>query len=312
MVDSKVGKTHLGVSCLVVGCTARKTKLAPASLRASSLPSGFQPEVGARWLDALRSRDASISRARAVDLYDGLSFRRARRLADELEVDLAIVSAGLGLVRGTGLIPSYDLTLASTSPDSIARAVTTRFDAAAWWATVSQGPFAQRVEGVAERPGRILVAITRPYAKLVGEAFAQLPLHTRTRLRFLGEGLKPILPPSLQPYILSYGRRLDVLARGTRLDAPIRAAEHFGRLMADVPLETPEADQALVEAALAGVPEPNPPVRRRVEDDTLRDIIRSIRQVRPNARDALTELRTLHGVACERNRFQRLFTEVAP
>lgn len=312
MVDSADGKAQRGVSCLIVGCTARKTKLAPPSLRASSLPPGLQPDVGARWLGALRSPDASVGRARAIDLYDGLSFRRARRLADELKVNLAIVSGGLGLVGGTDLIPSYDLTLTSTSPDSVARAVTSRFDAAAWWASVSQGPFAQRIERVAEEPGRILVAITRPYAKLIGEAFAQLPLGTRTRLRFLGEGLATALPLSLQPYIVSYGRRLDVIARGTRLDAPIRAAEHFGQLLTDVPLETPEADQAQVEAALADVPEPKPPTRRRVGDDTLRDLIRSIRQARPNARDALTELRTLHGVACERNRFQRLFTEVAP
>lgn len=312
MIDIPTFNTRPGIAGLIVGCTARKTKLAPESLRASTLAAGTQAEVAARWLSAL-ARACTIEEGSVAErLYDGRGFRRASRLASQLGVDLAVVSAGLGLVPSSRWIPAYDLTLARSSPDSILRRVAGRFNAAQWWDAIRESPFSSEMGQIAERPGRILVAVTQPYARLVGSWFERVPATIRIRLRLLGEGLEGVLPTSMHPQVVRYDRRLDAIARGTRLDAPIRAAEHFAQIVQGIPVQDADQDQRLVEASLAEITAPAVVARVRLQDDALRDLIRVIRRHRSSAREALADLRIRHGVACESSRFQRLFMEARP
>lgn len=84
--------------------------------------------VATAWGRRLAKAPVHIS---AGDLYAGRGFLEARRAAAHLDADLAVVSAGLGLVEATTRTPSYSLTTAPRDADSVL--AKTEGSATAWW-----------------------------------------------------------------------------------------------------------------------------------------------------------------------------------
>jgi hypothetical protein len=160
------------------------------------------------------------------------------------------------------------------------------------------------------RPGRIVVALTQPYAALVGTNLAKLPESVRPRLRILGPGLADHLPESLKTQCMDYDARLDVLMPGTRLDAASRACDHFVRLIAEVPMSTVTEDQARIDDVLSHIKRPSSVVRPRLSDSALRKLISRMAKQGLSATGALRHLRVEIRVACEERRFRRLYEEV--
>jgi hypothetical protein len=217
----------------------------------------------------------------------------------------------LGLVAGTTRVPAYDLTLSPSAPTRIQSRITDCFDAATWWQQIQSGRFASPLEAIATGQGRILMALTKPYAQLVGVALAQLSPAAIQRLRIFGARLERFLPTALHTQVMPYDARLDMMAPGTRLDFSSRALVHFAALAATQPLQGAAHDAALVRAALTPTPVPQRTLRPKASDEEVLRHIATFAQRGLPSTSALRELRECLGIACEQSRFRRLYKSVS-
>ena len=298
-----------GVTAIVAPCSARKEILSDARLRAATLTRGSQRLVAKAWLSRLKS--APLAGTPARTLYAGRSFLRLRDSAEHLGCKLFVVSAGLGLLESTTLVPSYDLTLSAAGVGALRERLTHPPRPSDWWAGLEASPFASSMGALCVGNSRILVALTQPYAELVGNALAMFADADRTRLRLLGFGLKPFLPVQLHPQLIRYDDRLDRLAPGTRLDGASRALAHFAELVAMQPLDSVEVDQRLVDAALGAVPHAVRPTRKRVSDREIAKHVARFVKEGLSATAALKQLRSMAKIACEERRFRDLYQEAS-
>lgn len=293
---------------MVTPCSARKLKLPTRILDTSRLPVGSQSKVARAWVACLTSAKGQVA---AQDLYQGASFLRLRRVAESFGCPVFVMSAGLGLVEGTTLVPAYDLTLSSSATTRIQAHVSNRFDAAAWWQQIQGGQFAGPLEKIAAGQGRILVALTKPYAQLVGVALAHLQPKVIGRIRIFGLSVEHSLPAALHAQVMPYDARLDMLAPGTCLDFASRALANFAALIADQPLQAAAEDADRVRAALAPIRVPQSTLRPKASDEeVLRHIAAFVQRGLPSTR-AIRELREGMGIACEQIRFRRLYKSVS-
>lgn len=297
------------ISAVVATCSAKK-QLAPAiGLMASDLFADGQDAMFTAWRHRLVQDDLAL--VAAQDLYSGRAIKRARGVADGLGVPLYVISAGLGLVAGATPIPSYDLTISPTAPRPIQKHVKGDFSHAAWWQSVLQGPYSRTMDELESSDGRILIALTQPYADLIGAALAHMPDHARCRLRIFGAGSGLRLPPDIVGQRINYGPQLDQLTPGTRLDAASRALAHFANLVKDVPCSSITNDQLLVDHALSAIAEPETSSRRRMGDAALKPFVDRLIHEGFTATKAIGELRKTYQVACEERRFRRLYLEAS-
>jgi len=310
-IEDKAYFSGKGVACVLTPCSARKSKLLEAPLSASTITAGQQAAVARQWRRKLL---AGKPVARGGDLYSGSAFRRVRKVGIDLGASVWIISAGLGLIRSSGLVPSYDLTLSSHSPESLPGRVTGPFSYPQWWADIQQGPFACPLSAIGEdeEGGRILLCLTKPYARLLGPALAELPGATLDRLRIFGPGIGASLPESLRSRVLVYGARLDLISPGIQLDAGARALEHFAKLTRNQPLTDVTGDQALVDCALSPYQPPEMVERGRLDDSSLREHVRPWAAQGISVRVALRRLRDMSLISCEEKRFRRIYEEAQP
>lgn len=233
----------------------------------------------------------------------------ARDLASSVGTKLFVVSAGLGLVPGSQKLPMYSLTVARRAEDSIHGKAVGRFDPAAWFEALADGPYSVAWEDVfSEGADRVLVALTKPYAKMATPALAKLPSSDLRRLRLFGAGLDATLPITLKPYLLPYDDRLDTLFPGTRSDFAQRALVHFVQNVAAAGGDY-AADADGVRASLAATKAPSRPQRRAATDEALLTLIRARLGPRASASRLLRQIRDEDQMACEQGRFARLFRQ---
>lgn len=161
---------------------------------------------------------------------------------------------------------------------------------------------------MAQGSGRVLIALTRPYAQMVGECLSKLGPQVLARLRIFGASLAPALPAAVNSTLVPYDSRLDAILPGTRADFSQRALLHFVRSVAiKGDAQDRDADHAAVEVALRGVATPDRPRRpRRTDAEILQLILARLRSQSGIAR-ILRALRDDEGVACEQARFSRLY-----
>lgn len=235
----------------------------------------------------------------------GRGFGFGLAAADQAGARLFVVSAGLGLVAGTTPIPSYGLTVASRDRDSISSRVTGRFDGAAWWSSVSAGPFSTDWSEVFGSPGPVLMALSQGYANLIAADLAELDESDRSRLRLFGAGLGEVLPASVACQAMPYDERLDVILPGTRTDFAQRALSHF--VSSAAATASSAGAKEIVEAALEGVEAPRRVERPRASDDELVVAIRRHLRTTRGIGRVLSRLRHEDSIACEQRRFTRLY-----
>lgn len=297
------------ISSVVVPCSARKSKLAAPGLKAAAVTAGKQGTVARRWQQKLLASSPSTP---GRDLYLGPSLKRVLHVSQELEVPAWIISAGLGLIDSTEIIPPYDLTLAPGTTASIADRITDQFSPASWWTEIQSGPYASDLADISgeDSGGRVLICLTRPYAQMIGPALAQLPAALLKRLRIFGPGIAAHLPATVRRGVMEYDQRLDLISPGIQLDAGARALEHFASLFREVVPADPSDDQRLIDLALAPLNKPTPVSRVRMDDAALRAHIAPWAAEGLSVQGALRRLRDDSHVSCEQRRFQRLYDEV--
>ena len=286
-------------------CTHRKRVRPSIVATAVSLPFASQDAVQSAWLEKIRTLPPEV---RASALYAGRGFGLAAQAAKNAKAKLYILSAGLGLVAAAQRVPGYGLTVSGGRAESVAAKVSGEFDAAAWFSALLAGPYSKQWADAVGRSGRILLALTRPYAEMVGKSLSALDPPTLARLRIFGASLAPALPAVLRPALAPYDERLDAILPGTRADFSQRALLHFVRSVAvKQDAQDRDADYAAVEAALEGVVAPNRLRRpRRTDEEILQMILARLRSQSGIAR-ILRALRDEDGVACEQSRFGRLY-----
>lgn len=212
---------------VILPCSARKAVPPTDAMRAATLPFGSQAAVRAAWGERVAAADPVLP---ARDLYRGRGFGLGLEAARSLEADILVISAGLGLVPGDRMVPSYGLTVAGGSPDSLRPRIDGWLDRGSWWMSLYHGAFgASPIWGMIQAKGLLLMPLSRPYAELVAPVLNRLGPDTLDRLRIFGWRLEDVLPDRGMRCIMPYDRRLDRLHPGIALDWPQRALAHFVR-----------------------------------------------------------------------------------
>jgi hypothetical protein len=289
-------------SLIITSCTRRKRL--PSSLSSSDLRVGVQDKVVAAWLVRLSK---AVPIAPAAELYCGRAFSLAKRSAAEADADLAIVSAGLGLVLASDPIPSYDLTF---SRGGMRKTIYGAFDARNWWRAVSGGPYSADLRDLARGRSAVLICLSSSYSAYVEDVLEEIA--SETRLRIFGAGLVGVLSQRLQPFVLPYDSRLGIkFCAGTQTDFAQRALFHYVKEVEPRKLSLADERNAILET-LAGTPVPSRgPKRKQLDDDGIRQVIRRLIPIIGKKRSPMLRyLRDKEDLACEQGRFARLFNEV--
>lgn len=293
---------------MVTICTQQKRLKAPAEGTPAGLAVQAQSDLELAWRRAVAALPAKVT---AAELYAGRAFGLAKAAASKAASPLYVISAGLGLVSGEVVVPAYGLTIASNVPDSISTKVDGPFDPARWFASLMAGGHSVGWDRLQQNgQGRILVALTKPYAEMAGSSLAAAPPRVLERVRIFGANLVRALPEALHSAVLPYDDRLDALVPGTRSDFAQRALLHFVDHVAGQPMDR-AADSAAVRSALSRVAAPERPVRMQRSDADLLLLIKGRITPRASASGLLRQLRDVDGIACEQGRFARLFKAVA-
>lgn len=294
------------IASAVTICTNQKRVRATDGATPSALRNSPLPDLAAQWRSTIDALPAwGVSRS----LYAGRAFGLVRDISAAHAGRMFVVSAGLGLVDDETALPAYGLTVSSNHPESIADKALGPFDASAWFDHLLQGPYSVAWDAVFRpRGGRVLLALSRPYAMMIGPSLAGLPAGDRSRLRIFGAGISQSLPEQIASCVLPYDARLDALLPGTKSDFAQRALVHFVRHVAEGPGNW-ERDARAVREALGGIQAPLRPVRTTASDAALLELIRARLTPRASASRLLRQLRDEDQIACEQGRFAKLFRE---
>lgn len=290
---------------VITTCTFRKKARPQLGSTPASLPINPQDIVQAAWIERVRSLPADTA---AGVLYAGRGFSLAARAAKVAKTNLYVLSAGLGLVPADRRVPLYGLTVSAGHSESVAARVTGDFDPAAWFSGLLSSPLSdQWIDAIGPTSGRILVALTRPYAQMVGDSLSALGPDALARLRIFGVSLASVLPTALHPALAPYDTRLDAIFPGTRADFSQRALHHFVELVSGAGERDRDGDYAAVAGALDKLIEPSRPCRLRRTDAEILEMIGVRLQSQLGVARILRALRDEEGVACEQSRFSRLY-----
>jgi hypothetical protein len=191
---------------------------------------------------------------------------------------------------------------------SVSRKIIGNFDPAEWFSNVLTTVYSDEWSDVAGRKsGRILMALSRPYAEMVGPSLADAPTKMLGRLRIFGASLEGALPATLHSAIAPYDERLNAIFPGTRTDFAQRAMLHFARSVAVRPSRGREDDFGAVRSTLKNLKLPRLVQRPRLTDGEILALIKKRLRMQSGAARMLAALRHEEGVACEQSRFGRLY-----
>jgi hypothetical protein len=299
---------------VITNCTRRKALVVRARQTARRLPKGRAQPVAEEWACRIRQASRWVPANR---LYQGRGFSEATKAAVLAATPLHVVSAGLGFVSETDLIPPYSLTASIGSPDSI-QAKLEDGDIADWWRCLNGARLTPRSLtewGAGLGGGLVVLALTPTYLQLIERELLGLSAAVLDRLRIVGVRKADLLPERLRGQVLPYDRRLngpDSPFRGTESDFPQRAAHHFVGLSAEMRRFGKSCTQhaQLVKRSLYGWRYPEKVSRRVVTDEELRRAIRKAGLSGRGWTAALRALRDELNIACEQHRFRALYQEI--
>lgn len=291
---------------VVTTCTNRKRIAVSGSLLGRVLKSGNSDEVAQDWGRLLEKSKSVVP---AKDLYSGRAFREAERAATELDARLFFVSAGLGLVSGDTIVPSYGLTLSRGAEDSVL--MKTNQNASAWWDALTA--ISVFHEELPETDGLILVAVSQPYLEMIGGTLSNWSDGVLSKVRLFVKRNPATTFPKLEAQWMPYDDRLDLLVpdfAGTQSDFAQRAMRHFACAIAAKP-GTAKQHTDRVERALSGLTIPDRPNRKKMTDEDLsKTIEENWEAAEGRSGQMLRILRDRLGIACEQGRFKTLFATV--
>jgi hypothetical protein len=306
---------------VVLSCTNRKRETAPDFPLLRDVPGDVEDRALA-WTTAI---DGATPRVRAEDLYVGEYWRAGQDFVDTARdrfgIDVWVMSAGLGLVRSSALVCAYSATLTRGHPDSVVQpgAVGTPTSIRRrWWSALATWP---GPSGAGQPRSLADVAAGDPAATIAvvaGPDYIDAATDDLVRTR------EALAQPD-QLVIFSSRRSPSDIAEST-VTVPGRLRTVLGGSMAST---GPRAARAVIEALPRGEPlrlerarsvittldrsaSPLPKFdRKRMEDDEISEWIGELIANEPSTTKSVA-LRTFRGggMACEQDRFGRLFEDV--
>jgi len=301
---------------LITPCSDRKSGITPDSMNATSLVAAPIDDVAAQWL---RKVSENPGATKAINMYAGRSFSELRKVVQAWTVDLMIISAGLGLVRGDAIVPNYGITVSRSSVESVFNKISNAgVRERDWWRALKlhggeQFDFNKSVDF--KKYDLVLLILTKNYSKMISDELRQISGSGIKKLRIVGVGIDKYLPERLKPCVLPYDQRLngpDSDFPGTMTDLPARCAVDFMNCIQSnsklgVNLED---DIKFVSDRLSKLRMPKVPTRQKLSDEEIKKFIQDnwVGMGTTN-QGSLKNLRE-SGRACEQSRFAKIFKEV--
>jgi len=257
---------------------------------------------------------ASGSQITALETYGGRSFIEAVSVAEKIQAELHVVSAGLGLVPVSQKIPNYSLTV-SKGDGSIANWLLNQNKSASdWWMALNEQlgrPNALRK--IIKSSEGVIFALPSTYLKMIGVELEKLPpdLLAKTFIITSTAGRNAI-SSKLRERALPYDERLDGSKKyqGTRNDFAQRSLKHF---VAETDFINQDINSIKnnISNYLKKYKKPEIPARTKLTDDAILLLIEKNWRTYGGTRDKLHRfLRDTALVACEQNRFGALWNQV--
>jgi hypothetical protein len=301
---------------VATNCTNRKRFKPIQALQAQHVPRNIATEVADEWVR--RVQDAAPV-STAIELYQGRAFAEAKKAANELEADLYVVSAGLGLIHSKRKVPSYTLTVTKPSSDNILRRCTDVTSPELWWKAVNASFHARSFSSRIARSAydRWLIAVPTTYYRMLRDDLARLGDDDLKRVRLFGPRAETASDVVLEKTLIAMDDRLDGPdsdVRGTRSDFAQRAMAFF---VQNVLAGTPNGDVASHRKATAQLlskmawPKVVPRGASATDVQVCKKLDQFWRRANGQSAKLLRILRDDLAIACEEKRFRRLFHFVA-
>lgn len=277
---------------LVVSCTGTKTVPVSPQLRVASL--GHGRDRARRWQER---RAAALPGPALRHLYAGPQWSASLSLEQHAvtvgyDVDLWVVSAGLGLVPASTSAPAYAASFTS-GPDEVAPSRTGR---RLWWKELTE--HAHGFDHLQRQYEHVLVVLSPSYLSVVEEDLQ--PLQDAEKAAVVSSCSRNLVYSSA-------GLRRALGASAMTLNA--RAAAQLLDLAKGDLLGSATVRERWRDWAHAHAGSPTPSRRVTSDDEVLTFIQAGLRRPRASRTALLTDFRA-QGMACEQSRFQRLYEAV--
>lgn len=298
---------------LLTACSNRKRHEPELGLCARTLAPASLTMLGARWASALKKAKPV---APATDMYCGRNFVEAKAAAASSDCELAVVSAGLGIVRADEVIPGYSLTVASGAHDNVLAKVPPEVTAAQWFEDLAgRSPYHTPLADLTRKHDLILVALPGAYLDMLAADLIALPAAQRKKVRVITGASSAALPTPLREAVMPYDDRLDgpdSNRSGTKSDFAARAARHFVEVvLPSSPDGDAEAHAKAVARRLRTMRAQRMKVRRKLSDAEVLALFRTHWSATDGRTSRLLRLlRDKLGVACEQGRAAKLAMQV--
>lgn len=296
---------------LLTSCTNRKRLGLGRRLRPPQFGELTIDQYASLWWARAQACDVRVHPA---ELYCGRSFQVILQVASRIGAPLHVVSAGFGLVGPLELIPPYDFTTADIPRGGPQKG---GYDVRhQWWSAINQARGKPRPLKalLQEAPtGLLLIALSSEYLRLIAKELSTLSDTEWMRIRIITgtTSISPLLVPITMPYDTRFDGP-DSPLPGTRTDFAARAAHHFTlNVLREAPEAPPEQHAELVRQTLRTMRPPPDTDRPRASDAEIKALIeKHWDDAQGLSGRMLRLLRDQVGVACEQNRFARLFRNV--
>lgn len=296
---------------IITICTSNKRILPVADLCASNLSVGSQQHVASTWLSNLSCPREVFQ---ADTLYCGRGFAEALKAAQSVKADLWIISAGLGLIHSKEKIPSYNLTISANSAN-IRQKVRDSFDYAKWWSAINNTK-QSLVELISTNPNStVFLILNQSYAILIRDDLMGFSEELIARLRIFGITKTDILSEKLRDACMPYDIRINDPVNGipgTWSDFGQRTLRHFvTQIWHDNQSSSAKEHAGAVIASLSAMEKPIIPSRRRMSDETIKEImLKHLSMINGSASKMLRILRDEENIACEQKRCQYIMQKL--
>ena len=298
---------------IISPCSDRKRGPKSKIISASHLTNGTLKDVATEWCERVKNSEKNNS---ANKVYKGRSFSTIMKSKSNLNCDLLIISAGLGLVEDTQNIPNYSLTVSQGSQDSIKdKIIMDNFVPSDWWAELKliNNISFNLVKYLEEKNySLIILNLSKQYARMIFHELNSLPKNIYQKIRIIGVGIENYLPNNLRNNLLDYDQRLNGPQSelpGTMTDLGSRCVYDFSNyLLTNKDLgKSLELDKDFICLRLKPMKYPITHDRKQLSNnEVIEFLLHNWENFGGQSTKSLRFLRD-NGFACEQSRFRDLF-----
>jgi hypothetical protein len=279
----------------------------------------INPDLRSRTLESLcsawiRKVKSSSTLESVKSTYGGRTFIEATNASEQLNAELYVISAGLGLVHADDKIPNYNMTISNGSGSIANWLLEKKHLSKDWWAILNSTignplPILRLIE---ESEG-VILALPSTYLEMIKVEMEMIGDNYLNRVFIITSpaGQKLFNHP-LKERCLPYDERLNGALgyEGTRNDFPQRALRHFVKEI-DFKYSPINVIQSNVRTFIESNSIPLLPVRARMSDQEIKEVIyKNWKKCDGRRENLLRYLRDKALVSCEQKRFGHLWNEV--